>query len=108
MLWMKLYGDDKEDRVLHSAMMSDSGFVFIAYSKPTEGQIWNMVIRRVDSQGELLWSHNVFGAVGKDVIVCHDGSVLAVGSIRSSALSNDDILMLRLVTDKVYPWDKNK
>jgi hypothetical protein len=107
MLWMKLYGDDKDDRVLHSAMMPDGGFVFVGYSKPVEGQIWDMVIRRVDPQGELLWSHSVFGAVGKDVIVCHDGSVLAVGSTRSSVTSFDDILILRLATDEAYPSNNN-
>jgi hypothetical protein len=66
-----------------------------------------MVIRRVDPQGELLWSHSVFGAVGKDVIVCHDGSVLAVGSTRSSVTSFDDILILRLATDEAYPSNNN-
>jgi hypothetical protein len=99
MLWMKMYGDDADDRVLHVALMADGGFVFVGYSKPVEGKIWDMVIRRVDPHGNLLWSHRAFGSVGKDVIVSQDGSVTAVGSTRSGIKSYDDILILRVAPE---------
>lgn len=99
MLWMKMYGDDADDRVLHAALMADGGFALVGYSKPVAGKIWDMVIRRVDPHGSLLWSHRVFGSVGKDVIVGQDGSVIAVGSTRSGIKSYDDILILRVAPE---------
>ena len=99
MLWMRMYGDEADDRVLHVAPMADGGFVFVGYSKPIEGKIWDLVIRSVDPDGNLLWSHRVFGSVGKDVIVSRDGSVITVGSTRSGIKSYDDILILRVAQE---------
>jgi hypothetical protein len=96
MLWMNTYGDAAEDRVLHTARMPDGGFVLVGYSKHDEGDIWDMVIRRVDPHGSLLWSHRSFGAVGKDVIVGRDGTIFAVGGVRNAPAALEDILVLQL------------
>lgn len=100
MLWMKTYGDAADDRVLHAAPTADGGFALVGYSKRDAGEIWDMVIRRVDHHGGLLWSHREGGAVGKDVIVARNGSVIAVGSTRSAITSYEDILILRVVPEK--------
>lgn len=103
MLWMRMYGDGMDDRVLHAAPMEDGGFALVGYSKPVNGNAWSMVVRRVDEQGSLLWSHRAFGAVGKDIVVGHDGAVIAVGSIRTGPTAYDDILILRIAPES-RPW----
>jgi hypothetical protein len=99
MLWLSTYGDAVDDRVLHTAQMPDGGFALIGYSKHDEGDIWDMVVRRVDRRGDLLWAHRSFGAVGKDVIAGRDGSIIAVGGVRSSPTAYEDILILRFVPE---------
>lgn len=99
MLWMKTYGNADDDRVLHAAPMADGGFALIGYSRLGTGENWDMVVRRVDRHGDLVWSHRAGGALpdmGKDVIVTRDGSVVVVGGTRSENPPYDDILLLRL------------
>lgn len=93
MLWMKTYGDGGDDRILHVAQLDDGGFALIGYSN------WDMVIWRVDSNGNLLWSHRDGGDsddVGKDIIIARNGSIVAVGGNRSDNPPFDDIILLSL------------
>lgn len=96
MSWMKTYGDATDDRILHVAAVTD-GFALVGYSRHESVEIWDMVVRIVDRQGDLLWSYRVPGSVGKDIIAGREGSLIAVGSIRTSMTSNDDILILRIL-----------
>ena len=96
MLWMHTYGETVEDRVLHTAQTPDGGFVLVGYSKHQEAEIWDMVIRGVDRHGSLLWSRRAMGAVGKDIIVGQDGTIIAVGGVRTAPTALEDILILRL------------
>jgi hypothetical protein len=93
MLWMKTYGDKGDDRILHVAQLDDGGFALVGYSNR------DLVIWRVDPEGDLVWSHRDEGRlsdVGKDIIIAHDGSIVAVGGNRSDNPPFDDIILLIL------------
>lgn len=93
MLWMKTYGDTGDDRILHVVMLEDGGYALVGYSN------WDLVVRRVDSRGNLLWSYRDEGKledVGKDIVVTHSGSIVAVGGNRSENPPLDDIILLIL------------
>lgn len=95
MLWMKTYGNERDDRILHVAQLDDGGFALVGYSD------WDVVVWRVDAKGELIWSHRDGGRntdVGKDIIVTHDGSIVVVGGNRSEDPPQDDIILL-ILTD---------
>ncbi|MDX1379278.1 MAG: PQQ-binding-like beta-propeller repeat protein, partial [Anaerolineales bacterium] len=92
MLWVKTYDSGSgDDRVLHVAQTHDGGFAMIGF---TNG---NLVVWRVDANGELMWSHSDGGMntdVGKDIIVARDGSIVVVGGNRSENPPHDDIILL--------------
>jgi hypothetical protein len=93
MLWMRTYGDEADDRILHVAQLDDGGFAMIGYSD------WDLVVWRTDAQGELMWSYTDEGNqidVGKDIIVAADGSIVAVGGNRSENPPLDDVILLIL------------
>jgi len=93
MLWMKMYGNEGDDRILHVAQLDDGGFALVGYSD------WDVVVWRVDANGELMWSHRDGGRntdVGKDIIVARDGSIIVVGGNRSENPPQDDIILLVL------------
>lgn len=93
MLWMKTYGDSKDDRILHVVQLDDDGFALVGYSD------WDMVVWRVDPDGDLVWSHRDGGQntdVGKDIIAKRDGSIVAVGGNRSENPPYDEITLLIL------------
>ena len=93
MLWMKTYGDGKDDRILHVAQLEDGGFATVGYSN------WDLVVWRVDSDGNLVWTHRDGGSstdVGKDIIVTRDGLIVAVGGNRSDNPPYDDVILLSL------------
>jgi outer membrane protein assembly factor BamB len=93
MLWMKTYGDNGDDRILHVAQMDDGGFAMIGYTD------WDLWVLRVDSVGTLLWLLSDGGFqpdVGKDIIVLRDGLIAAVGGNRSDNPPNDDLILLVL------------
>jgi outer membrane protein assembly factor BamB len=93
MLWMKTYGDRSDDRILHVAQLKDGGFALVGYSG------WDMVIWRVDPEGNLMWSHRDGGKlsdVGKDIIITRNGSIVAVGGNQSDNPPLDDIILLIL------------
>lgn len=93
MLWMKTYGENGDDRILHVAQMNDGGFAMIGHTN-LDLRVW-----RVDPEGLLIWSLSDGGFspdVGKDIIVLRDGSIAAVGGNRSENPPNDDIILLVL------------
>jgi len=93
MLWMKIYGDKKDDRILHVAQLDDDGFALVGYSD------WDVAVWRVDANGNLMWTHRDGGRntdVGKDIIVARDGSIIVVGGNRSENPPKDDIILLVL------------
>ncbi len=99
MLWMRTYGDTGEDRILHVAPMADGGFALVGYSKHGPAENWDLIVRRVGRNGELVWSHRSGGAhpvLGKDIVAGRDGSVIAVGSSQSEHPPYDDVIILRL------------
>ena len=93
MLWMKMFGDRGDDRILHVAQLHDGGFAMVGYSD------WDVAVWRVDPQGTLLWSFRDGEGradVGKDIIVGRDGSIVAVGGNRSEHPPFDDVILLKL------------
>lgn len=94
MLWFKTYDSRSgDDRILHVAQTHDGGYALIGF---TNG---DLVVWRVDSKGELMWSHKDGGGnldVGKDIIVARDGSIVSVGGNRSANPPHDDIILLVL------------
>lgn len=97
MLWMRTYGGDGDDRILHVAEMPDGGFAMIGYSD------WDVAIWRVDADGGLMWTHqdgsNLNADVGKDLVVRPDGAIVAVGGTRSDNPPKDDVLLIVLLED---------
>jgi len=99
MLWMKFYGDSKDDRVLHVAQLDDGGFALVGYTD------WDVVVWRVDSNGDLMWVHRDEGNrtdLGRDIIVAQDGSIVVVGGNRSENPPRDDIILL-ILSDQEAP-----
>lgn len=100
LLWLKTYDTASDDRILHVVSTSDNGFAMVGYSRQPNGNIWDMVIRKVNQDGDLLWSHREIGANGKDIFFGQDGSIIAVGGIRKAISSFEDILVVRLNPEK--------
>ncbi|HSG45530.1 MAG TPA: hypothetical protein VLA72_20480 [Anaerolineales bacterium] len=93
LLWMKTYGDTRDDRILHVAQLEDGGFAMVDYSSR------DMTVWRLDIDGDLVWSYGDLPnqvSRGKDIIVAKNGSIVAVGGSPHSTPQNEDIFLLVL------------
>lgn len=98
LLWMKSYGDPFDDRILHVALMEDGGFAMIGYSAPRGTEGWDLVTRRTDEEGNLLWSYRAGGShpdQGKDIALARDGAIVVVGGTQSEHPPNDDVILIK-------------
>ncbi len=85
-LWTRTYGGPGDDRGT-SIIPLENGFAFTGFASNLVGGIGNdIVLYRVDAQGEVLWME-VFGTAGNeeahDLIQSADGTLVLTGSINN-------------------------
>ena len=97
--WQKTYGSSSDDEPISIANTKDSGLIILGDSNGSDGDvpfhfgstwIFNWVLIKTDSVGNLKWCKNLGGTAGEE----SSGSILAVDSfyylISSSASSDHD------------------
>ena len=91
-LWKKNYGSENDNRGNALAALPDGGFAFVGTTKDESGIDNDMIIYRVDENGEMVWS-KTFGwpnidESANDVILANNGTTLVlVGSVQSESVA---------------------
>jgi hypothetical protein len=89
--WARTYGDERDDRATHVALLPDGGFAIVGYSRDVgaggaaSGQP-DMTLRATDARGELRWERDFGGSgpeLGRCVVATADGGLAAVGQTGS-------------------------
>ncbi|KAA3637010.1 MAG: T9SS C-terminal target domain-containing protein [Bacteroidetes bacterium] len=103
-IWTQTYGGPNRDEGTSIVALED-GFVFSAISKEDDDQNNNILLTRIDSQGEIVWSETI-GEIGvgeevRDLILTRDGNHLVmVGA--SNSLANSMVAKYDLEGDEVW------
>ncbi len=103
-LWTRTYGGDNRDEGTSVVALED-GFVFSAISKEDDDQNNNILIVRIDSQGEEIWSEIIgetgVGEEARDLILTADGLHLVMAGA-SNNLANSMIAKYDIQGQEVW------
>lgn len=81
-IWTKLYGNDATEDGISIRALNDNGSIFIGTTNDNSDGDYDIIVTRVDSIGEILWS-KILGSpawdIAKEIIQLNDGG-FAIGS----------------------------
>lgn len=91
-LWKKNYGSEYDNRGNALVALADGGFAFVGTTKDENGFDNDMVIYRVDANGEMVWTSTFglpnFDESANDILLTNNGATLVlVGSVQSESLA---------------------
>lgn len=75
-LWTKLYGNDASEDGISIRALNDNGSIFIGTTNDNTNGDYNILVTRVDSMGEILWSKTLGSLawdIAKEIIQLNDG-----------------------------------
>jgi hypothetical protein len=81
-IWTKLYGNDASEDGISIRALNDNGSIFIGTTNDNSDGDYDIIVTRVDSIGEILWSRILGGPawdIAKEIIQLNDGG-FAIGS----------------------------
>jgi hypothetical protein len=109
-LWRKNYGGDQDDNGYDVRQTSDGGFVVCGDTHSYTHGNDDMIVYRVDADGNKLWRKN-YGGTGSDtakyIAPCTDGGHYLYGNTESYTNGNQDFLVYRLDAAGTKLWRKN-
>ncbi len=91
-LWKKNYGSEYDNRGNALVALPDGGFAFVGTTKDEDGFDNDMVIYRVDVNGEMVWVNSFgspnFDESANDILLTNNGTTLVlVGHVQSESLA---------------------
>lgn len=97
-IWAKVYGGDDFDRGNAVIQADDGGFVVLGDTKSSGAGNWDMVLLKVDTEGNELWS-KTFGRPaqerGNAIRRTTDGGYILVGSTKSFGTGGSDLYLVK-------------
>jgi len=90
-LWTKNYGTESDNRGNALVALPDGGFAFVGTTKDEDGFDNDMIIYRVDADGEMIWAKTFgspnFDESANDILLTNNGNTLVlVGHVQSEGL----------------------
>ncbi|MCF7823264.1 MAG: DJ-1/PfpI family protein [Candidatus Marinimicrobia bacterium] len=98
LMWSKTVGSEGWDYA-YSVAEAKNGDLLITGSSTVPGKIRDVIIIRVSSGGDLIWSRIVGGDkvdVGRSVVEVDDGNIFVAGFTESYGSGEDDIFLIKL------------
>jgi Tol biopolymer transport system component len=97
-LWEKGYGSDDFDRGNAAIQADDGGFVILGETQSSGAGDWDMLLLRVDADGNELWSRTFGGPAkerGNTIQGTSDGGYILAGSTESFGAGASDLFLVR-------------
>lgn len=109
-LWSMTFGGPGKDDILSLAASGDEGFVFTGSMTCEGSDNLDLVIARIDSSGNLVWSRTYGGARddrGYSVQQTSDGGYIVAGGTRSFGVTEDyDFWMIKTDSEGLWEWSQ--
>jgi len=97
-VWAKTYGGDDFDRGNAVIQADDGGFVVFGETKSSGAGDWDMLLLKVDADGNELWS-KTFGGPAQEranaIRQTTDGGTILVGSTKSFGAGGSDLYLIK-------------
>ncbi|MCQ2973283.1 MAG: hypothetical protein MJ211_00575 [Bacteroidales bacterium] len=106
-LWDKQFMGGEENRAMSIAETYDGGFVVTGYIGQKSGGRKNMVVIKLDSEGEeqwLNWYDFNDWCSGSSVISTRDSNIVVAGFTRVNSITDYDALIMKLNSDGDSLW----
>ncbi|MBR4440024.1 MAG: hypothetical protein IKS00_00615 [Bacteroidales bacterium] len=106
-LWDKQFMEGEENRALGIAQTYDGNFVVTGYIGSSTGGRKNMIVIKMDDQGEEMWMQwydfNDWCS-GQSVIATRDSNIVVAGFTRAYSITDYDAIILKLNNDGDTLW----
>ncbi len=97
-VWAKAYGGDDFDRGNAVLQANDGGFVVLGETASSGAGDWDMLLLKVDADGNELWS-KTFGGSAQErasaIQITADGGYILAGSTKSSGAGGSDLYLIK-------------
>ena len=97
-VWARAYGGDDFDRGNAVVQAGDGGFVILGETESSGAGDWDMLLLKVDADGNELWSKTFGGPAqerGNAIRRTADGGAILVGSTKSFGAGGTDLYLVR-------------
>lgn len=106
-LWSKNYGAKGSEEAYSIVETSDAGLVMGGYTRSYGNGGADILVMKVDKNGNELWRRNYGGArneVAEDMLISQDGYLMLAGWTASEGMGSLDGTLLKLDQEGVYQW----
>lgn len=107
-IWTKLYGNDATEDGISIRALNDNGAIFIGTSNDNSIGDYNIIVTRVDSLGEILWT-KVLGSpsweIAKEIIQLNDGGFAIASTTYESPFESGTFDLMRLDSVGNLLWE---
>ena len=106
--FMEFYGDQNYDYGRSILQTEDGNYIILGYNSALGNSANNISLKKVDSQGELIWEHDInFSQTDKayDILNTMDGGYVIVGQRTSITNGSSDILILKTNSFGIMDWE---
>ena len=109
LLWERSIGGGGTEIARDVVELADGSLIVAGYSEKSTGDNYNVMVLRIDSSGEYVWS-KTYGEDGpeiaRSVILNKEGQLILTGDTGSTTTGNRDILLMCINTDGDKIWEK--
>ncbi|MCC6599938.1 MAG: T9SS type A sorting domain-containing protein [Crocinitomicaceae bacterium] len=101
-IWTHRYGGNGVDNARALAIDSDGNFLLCGFTNTSQQNVYNVLIVKTDSDGDVLWSLDYGGQdwdFGNDISVDSDGKIFVCGYTFSDTAGGSDGFLLKIHPD---------
>ncbi len=108
-LWSKTYGQSDYEDLSSMVKLSGDGYVMLGYQLSFSSNDGNIVVVKLDSDGDILWS-KLYGGNDEDrcysIVETSDGGYTITGYTSSFGAGYKDVLVMKLTSSGNVSWAK--
>jgi hypothetical protein len=98
-LWSRIYGGDKEERIASITGSGDGGFVFTGYTQSFGDTLGDVLVIKTDAYGNQLWLKTFGGEKeekGAWIVRARDGGYAITGKTMSKGNGDADVYLIKI------------
>lgn len=107
-IWTKLYGNDASEDGVSIHALNDNGSIFIGTTNDNSNGDYNIIVTRVDSIGEILWS-KILGSpswdIAKEIIQLNDGGFAIASTTYESPFESGTFDLIKIDSVGNLLWE---
>lgn len=107
-VWTKSVGGKTTDRCFSVIQLDDHSVLAVGSIQVASGNN-DMLVLRLSSTGEIIWSRNFGGRYneeGRSAVQSDDGSILIVGTTTSYGAGSNDVYLVKITKDGLLQWQR--